>query len=329
MSAPVVEDNLNDLVSLHMRAEVARLHVGHTVGETLAELRRRPPPARIVYFYVVDDDNRLKGVMPSRSLLLSPPEARIAEIMLPSVVAVPADATVLEACEFFVLHRFLAFPVVDPDGRLVGTIDVELYTDELRELGGGISDDLFQLVGVHLARARQPGVWAAFRTRFPWLICNIAGGIVAAMLSGVFREQLERVVALALFIPVVLALAESVSIQSVSLALQLLHGRPPSWEAIVLKLRRELLIGLMLGAAGGVAVGAAALAIVDKLQVAVSICGGIAAGVAAAAALGVAIPNLLRRFKLDPQVAAGPLVLSITDLVTLLFYFNVARWLLH
>lgn len=328
MTAVVIESNLNDPVSQHMRTDVARLHVDHTVGQTLAELRRHPPPARIVYFYVIDDQRHLKGVIPARSLLLSPPEARIAEIMLPGVVAVPAEATVLEACEFFVLHRFLAFPVVDAERRLIGAIDVELYTDELRELGGGNSDDLFQLVGVHLARARQPGTWRAFRTRFPWLICNIAGGIAAALISGIFREELEKVVALALFIPVVLALAESVSIQSVSLALQLLHGQPPSWTIIFRKLRRELAIGFLLGAAGGLVVGITAFAWLGQPRLALSILGGIAAGVTASAVFGVTVPNLLRRFKLDPQVAAGPIVLAVTDLITLLCYFNVARWLL-
>ena len=141
-----------------MRTELARLRVDHTVGEALAALRQSPPPARIVYFYVVDDDDRLKGVIPARGLLLSPPETPIADIMLRSVIAIPSEATVLDACEFFVLHRFLAFPVVDAERRLIGAIDVELYTDELRDLGGGLNDDLFQLIGVHLAwaRATQP-----------------------------------------------------------------------------------------------------------------------------------------------------------------------------
>ena len=115
-------------------------------------MRQSPPPARIVYFYVVDDEDRLKGVIPAKSLLLSPPEARVADIMLRQVIAIPAGATVLDACEFFVLHRFLAFPVVDAERRLLGAIDVELYTDELHDLGRRQrpSDDLFQLIGVHL-----------------------------------------------------------------------------------------------------------------------------------------------------------------------------------
>jgi len=312
-----------------MRTDPARVRIERTVGEALAELRETPPPARIVYFYVVDADGRLCGVVPARALLLSPPETPVAEIMLKSVIAIPADATVLDACEFFVLHRFLAFPVVDSQRRLVGAIDVELYTDELLDLGEGSYDDLFQLVGVHLTQARQRGPIRAFRYRFPWLLCNIVGGILAALLSGVYRAELERLVTLALFIPVVLALAESVSIQSLSLALQALHGKPLAWSAVMRKLHGESLVGLLLGAAAGLVVGAAALAWLGQLELFVAVSGGIAAGVVFAAALGMFVPNLLHWLRLDPRVAAGPIVLATTDMMTLLCYFNLARWLLH
>jgi magnesium transporter len=328
MTAPVAEKNLTDSVASHIRTELARLNVAHTVGEALEALRLSPPPARIVYFYVVDDQERLCGVIPSRALLLSPPETRIADIMLKNVIAIPADATVLDACEFFVLHRFLAFPVVDPQRRLIGAIDVELYTDELRDLGSGLSDDLFQLIGVHLTRAKQHNPFSAFRSRFPWLMCNITGGIIAAFLCGVFQVELERAVALAMFIPVVLALAESVSIQSLSLTLQLLHGQPPSWLSILKKLNRELHVGLLLGGASGMFVGAVALLWRKQSIVAVCAFGGVAGGVLSAALLGATVPNLLRRLKLDPQVSSGPVVLAMTDIITLVCYFSLARWLL-
>jgi magnesium transporter len=327
VTAPVTETNLSDPVVRHMRTELARLNVGHTVGEALAAIRQSPPPVRIVYFYVVDNAGRLSGVIPARALLLSPPETRIADIMLKRVIAIPADATVLDACEFFVLHRFLAFPVVDAEHCLIGAIDVELYTDELRDLGAGLSDELFQLIGVHLARARQRNAVGAFRTRFPWLMCNITGGIAAAFLCGLFRAELERAVTLALFIPVVLALAESVSIQSISLTLQVFHGKPPSWLLIFRKLHQELLVGLLLGGAGGLVVGMVVLAWLGQLPLALCVLGGIAAGVTGAAALGAAVPSLLRRLKLDPRVAGGPVVLALTDVITLTCYFNLARWL--
>jgi magnesium transporter len=164
--------------------------------------------------------------------------------------------------------------------------------------------------------------------RFPWLMCNITGGIVAAFLSGVFQQEIERAVTLALFIPVVLALAESVSIQSISLTLQVLHGKPPSWLLIFQKLHREFLVGLLLGGASGLVVGMVGLAWIGQLRLAFCVFGGVAAGAVAAAVLGTSVPNVLRRLKLDPRVAAGPVVLALTDLITLLCYFNLARWLL-
>jgi magnesium transporter len=328
MVAPVTEANLADPIVRHMRTELARLRVNLTVGEALAAIRQSPPPARIVYFYVVDEADRLKGVIPARALLLNAPETRLADIMLKSVIAIPAGATVLDACEFFVLHRFLAFPVVDPQRRLIGAIDVELYTDELRDLGGGPSDDLFQLIGVHLARARQLTPLRAFRNRFPWLMCNVMGGVAAAFLCGLFQAEIKDAVALALFIPVVLALAESVSIQSISLTLQVSRGKPPSWLLIFQRLHREFRVGLLLGVGSGLVVGSVALAWLDQWPLAVCVLGGITAGVASAAVLGATVPSLLRRLKLDPQVAAGPLVLALTDVITLVCYFQLARLIL-
>jgi magnesium transporter len=169
----------------------------------------------------------------------------------------------------------------------------------------------------------------AFRQRFPWLGCNLAAGILAAILSGIFEEELTNVVALAFFIPVVLNLAESVSSQSVSLALQLLHSRPPSWSALLGKLRGEFLTGLMLGIASGAVVALVALLWLGKPNVAWCLVGGIAGGVAGAAVLGMAMPIVLRLFRLEPRVAAGPIALAGADVITLLLYLNLARWLLR
>jgi len=182
MAQRLSEASLNEPVTMHMRHDVAKLLVGETVGTSLEAMRQNPPAGRIVYFYVVDDDGRLVGVVPTRRLLLSPLDKRISEVMMRHVVALPSDATVLDACEFFTLHRLLAFPVVDGGRRLLGVIDVELYTDELSEIGEP-DDSLFQLIGVHVVNARQTSPLAAFRSRFPWLLCNIGGGILAAWIS--------------------------------------------------------------------------------------------------------------------------------------------------
>src|SRR5262249_47501880 len=155
-------------------------------------------------------------VVPTRRLLLASSDQKVAEIMVRQVIALPARTTVLEACEFFIQHRFLAFPVVDEERRLLGVVDVELYTDEVTQLDDGrVRDDLFQLLGVHAGGAQDNSPLGAFRRRFPWLGCNLAAGILAAFLASAYKDELDRVVALAFFIPVVLNLAESVSSQSV------------------------------------------------------------------------------------------------------------------
>ena len=231
MATSLAKVDLNDPVSRHIHKDFARILVSQTVSEALEGLRRHPPPGRILYLYVVDDEGRLEGVVPTRRLLLGLPEQPLAEIMVRRVVALPARTTVLEACEFFIQHRFLAFPVVDDQRHLLGVVDVELYTDKATQLDEGrVRDDLFQLLGVPVDGARDRSPLGSFRRRFPWLGCNLVAGILAAFFSSAYKDELNRVVALAFFIPVVLNLAESVSSQSVSLALQVLHGQPPSWK---------------------------------------------------------------------------------------------------
>lgn len=329
VNASPVDHRLNDSVAQHMRTDFARLITTQTVRGALTAIREKPPQGRIIYFYVVDEDNRLKGVVPTRRLLLSAPENPVDEIMVRDVITIPQTATVLDACEFFMFHRLLAFPVIDEEHRLLGIVDVEMYTDELTDLDRREgNDELFQLIGVHLTDVRQASPVTAFHNRFPWLLANIGGGILAAFVSGAFEAELQKAVALALFIPVVLALAESVSIQSVSLALQALRGKQPTVQTILKKLKSEFVTGLFLGVASGVAVAIVALLWLGQLRVVVCLLGGIVGGVTCAAMIGVSMPNIIRMLHREPQVAAGPVALASTDLVTLLIYFALARWLL-
>jgi magnesium transporter len=329
MAAALARVDLDDPVTRHMHQDFTRVTLGQTVGEALDELRRRPPKGRIIYFYVVDDEGRLRGVVPTRRLILSPPERPLADVMVRQVIALPAHATVLEMCEFFIQHRLLALPVLDGDRRLLGVVDLDLYTDELGRLGeASAGEDLFQLLGLRVAEARHGSPLRAFRHRAPWLGCNVAAGTLAALLAGAYQNELSRAVALAFFIPVVLNLAESVSSQSVSLTLQLLHGRPPTWAALLPKLRGELATGLLLGLASGLFIALVALAWLGQARVALCLLGGITGGVTGAALLGVTLPVLLHWLRLEPRVAAGPIALAGADVITILLYFQLAHTML-
>jgi magnesium transporter len=329
LSAPISRARLEAPVTRHMRQDYPRLLIGQTVGEALEWIRQNPPSGRIIYFYVVDGQGRLQGVVPTRRLVLNSADKRVADIMIRQVIAIPAQATVLEACEFFIQHRLLAYPIVDDDRKMLGIVDVELYTDELDNLGNAEArDDLFQLIGVHVATAHQDSPWFAFRRRFPWLGCNLAAGILCALLSGVYEDALKGVVAIAFFIPVVLNLAESVSSQSVSLALQTLRGKPPGWKTLLRKIRTESVTGFLLGLGSGVAMALVSLLWLGKFRLAACLLGGITGGVIGAAILGLVLPFILRLLRLEPRVAAGPIALAGADVITMILYLNLARWLL-
>lgn len=328
MESVLSRNELEEPVTQYMRRDFVQFNESWTVQQALDDLRQKTTTGRILYFYVVDAEGRLRGVVPTRRLLLSEPGTRLRDIMVTPVIYIPETATVLDACEFFTLHRLLAFPVVDAEHRIVGLVDVELYTRELGEIDLKESnDDLFQLIGVHLTEAQQRSPLQAARRRFPWLLANIGGGLLAAGITDLFHDvsSLSLVVP---FIPVVLALAESVTIQSVSLTVQALHGRRGSWRTLLPRMSREGATGLLLGTACGLIVGLVSLIWKDSWSAATTLLSGIGAAVACAAVIGLTMPLVLRLLRCDPQVAAGPLALATTDTVTLLIYFSIARKLL-
>jgi len=311
-----------------MRFDFCRVQIDQTVGEALADLRVQQPQGRIVYFYVMDETDQLLGVVPTRRLLMSLPDAKIADLMVRNVITIPSTASVRDACELFLANKFLAFPVVHNE-KMVGLVDVELFAEGIDDLEQTKQqEDLFQLMGVHLSAAQQASPLAGFLSRFPWLVCNIAGGILAAILTYAFEPLLAKVVSLALFVPVVLGLSESVAIQSVTLALLVLHGQRPSVAVLRQRILRELLTGALLGVTCGGIMAAVAVAWLGLAKVAVALLAGISVGVAGSAIFGLAMPYVLRLLKRDPQVAAGPIALVFADLLALTMYFSVAQWLL-
>jgi magnesium transporter len=324
----IAPDELDLPVSARARRGIVTLNDSQTVGEALAALRAGEIAEEIVYFYAVDADERLVGVVPTRRLLMSRSYDRIADIMIRQVVSVRDTVSVRQAYAQLLDHRLLALPVVDADGKFTGVVDVSLFTGEIADLSARRSaEHVFQLIGIHVAQpAASP--WAGFADRFPWLMCNIVGGMACAFLTGRYEQFLDHTIVLALFIPIVLTLSESVSIQSMSLTLQGLNTQRINWKMIFRCLRDELLTSVLLGGAAGAIV--ALVALLWKHQPIVSCAIGLSiwSAVVTACLLGVALPIGVRLLGRDPKIAAGPVVLATADIATLLFYFTLASTIL-
>jgi magnesium transporter len=307
---------MQDPVLAHARMDSPLLREDMTIDAALRVIREKGVGERIVYFYVVDADDRLVGVLPTRRFLVALPEARLSELMIRRVVTVPERATLLEACELFVLYKFLAFPVVNAERHVVGILDISVFTEEVLDFTEPEQvTDTFEALGFHIAQARGASPWKAFRLRFPWLLATI-------------EHTLAGVVVVAFFLALVLALAEAVSIQSMTLTLQALRATKPDWKWFWSAVRRELGTALLLGAGCGSLV----FAIVWIWRRSPAAAGVIAATIFGSLCIaclsGVIMPALLHALRLDPKIAAGPVTLAVADVLTLLLYFSLASWLL-
>src|SRR5436853_750710 len=323
--------DFNSPVTEHARKDFPRLDAAMTVGEALEQIRREGVGERVIYFFAVDREKRLVGVLPTRRLLTAALETKLSDIMVKRVVAIPATATILDACEFFVLYKFFAFPVVDEQHRVVGLIDVSLFAEEIlgeREEqthpASPVRDDVFEVLGFHLEQIRGASPWRVFRFRFPWLLVTVSAGTVCAILAGAFEATLARSLVIAFFLTMVLGLNESVSAQSMSVTIQMLRSAPVTWSWFATALRREFLTAVLIGLGCGTIVAMIVFVWRHTFNAAAAIGGSIALSLVTACRFGLGVPSLLHGLKLDPKIAAGPVTLALADICPLVLYFTAA-----
>jgi magnesium transporter len=322
--------HLDQPVGDFVRKDFAQLKESMTAREALAAIREQGIGEKIVYFYVTDATARLLGVLPTRRLLTAALDQRVGDLMIKRIVAIPQRATLLEACEFFVLHKFFAFPVVDDERRMVGIIDVGVFTDEVFDIAERAQhEDVFETIGFHIAQVREVGPLKAFRYRFPWLMVSIASGTACAVVASFFAATLAQSLVIAFFLSLVLQLGESVAMQSMTVTIQALRSTRPTLRSYARKFGREISTALLLGAGCALIVALIVWLWWGATLPAVVIGTSVLASLLIAGLLGLSVPTALHALRLDPKIAAGPVTLAITDVMTLFFYFSIARLLLH
>lgn len=320
----------------HARKDFTALDKNLTVNETLKKIREEGVGERIVYFYVVDEEKKLVGVLPTRRLLVGKPEQKLEEIMVKRVAALPSTSTVYDALEFFATYKFLAFPVVDAERKIIGIVDVNLFTDELLEEKDSEEDEIetqnydsvFETIGFRIREVKNASPLKAWRIRLPWLFATVTSGTICALLTGMFETTLAESLIIVFFFTLVLGLGESVSIQSMTLTIQALHSSKPSLKWYLKSFLRETQTALLLGISCAAIVSFVAVFWKGEIAAALVIGLSIVLVQLMAAIWGLSVPALLHKLKLDPKIAAGPITLALADISTILFYLGLAKMLL-
>ena len=322
--------HLDQPVGDFIRKDFAQLKELMTAREALATIREQGIGEKIVYFYVTDASGRLLGVLPTRRLLTAALDQRVGDLMIKRVVAIPLSATLLEACEFFVLHKFFAFPVVDEERRMAGIIDVGVFTEEVFDIAEREQlEDVFETIGFHITQVREAGPLKAFRYRFPWLLVSIASGTACAVVASFFAATLAQSLVIAFFLSLVLQLGESVAMQSMTVSIQALRSTRPTLPSYARKFGREIWTALLLGTGCATIVTLIVWLWWRATLPSLVIGSSVLASLLMAGLLGLSVPTALHALRLDPKIAAGPVTLAVTDVMTLLFYFTIARLLLR
>jgi len=322
-------DHLHQPVITVARKDFATLPEGLSVQQALDEIRSHGIGEEIVYFYVVDGEGCLTGVVPTRRLLTAPLNQRLSEVMIRQVVTIPQHAKIVDALEFFVIHKFLAFPVVDHKRHIVGVVDVNLFTEEVFDLTERERmEEVFEFIGFQISQVRDASPVRAFRFRIMWLLATIASGTVCALLASAYQGTLAKTLILAFFLTLVLGLGESVSTQTMTVTIQALRSASLSLRWYIRALRREAYTALLLGSACGLAVGLIVWFWHWAGLAAIAIGASITLVIMVACLLGLSIPSLLHSLKLDLKIAAGPMTLAMADIFTIIIYLSLAAVLL-
>jgi magnesium transporter len=296
-----------------------------TAAQVLAHFRKVGREVELAnYVYVVDSAGRLAGVASMRDVLLSAPETLVSEIMYTQVVSVRADADQEEAARLLQQYDFVALPVVDAAGRIVGVITIDDIVDVIEEEA---TEDIQILGG--LAPLDEPyldlSLARLFRKRIGWLLLLF---LAASFTTSILRHHeglLDQVVALAFFVPLLIGTGGNTGAQASTLVIRAMALGEVTLVDFLRVLWREIRIGLALG--GAMAIVAFALArVVDlPLDLGLTVAATVILIVIVASVLGAGFPLIGRRFGLDPAVFSAPLITTIVDATGLLIYFQVAR----
>ncbi len=285
------------------------------VGDVLEDLRanrQRYLEYDVQYTYVVDDQQRLVGVLRLRDLVLAELQTPIRELMIPDPLHVRADASLQELRDLFHQHPFRGFPVVDEQGRLVGVVCHEDVEEALEQAAQRTLMKFTGILGGEELRS-MPLRLRSLRRLF-LLSTNLMMDLVAASVIAVFESTLSQLVALAVFLPIISDMGGNAGFQAVAVSMrELALGliRPGDFFRVAWK---EIQVGLLNGLSLGVLVAGIAWAWKGDPALGLIVGVALALNTVVAVVLGGTVPLVLRRLRVDPALASGPVLTTLTDM---------------
>ncbi len=311
-----------------MMTEFASYPMAKTVREVIEDLTADAVDYQFLtvhYVYVVVKAKKLKGVIRLRDLVFADHERRIGDFAVPAVSVTPE--TGLDELEgFFTEHDIAAVPVVDDRGFLLGIVRRRAVLEAIAERAEADHLKAAGIIGGDELRSMP--VLTRSRRRLAWLSINIGLNILAASIIAMYEDTLTAVIALAVFLPIVSDMSGCSGNQAVAVSMRELTLGAALPDDVLRVWRKEAIVGLINGIALGILLGAAAWAWKGNPVLGFVVGGALAANTIVAVSIGGTVPLILRRLKLDPAVASGPLLTTVTDMCGFFLLLSIASMVL-
>ena len=315
-------DYPEDSAGRRMQTEFIAVPPSWTVGHAIDHMRETVDlPERFWELYVVDTAFKLLGTVGLDRLLRTKRPVPITDLMDDERWSVHATDDQEEVARMFERYNLVAAPVLDAGERLVGVITFDDIVDVIEEEA---EEDIKALGGVNRDEELSDSIWTIAKSRFPWLLANLMCALVSAWVISQFEGSIVKMVALAVLMPIVASMGGNAGTQTMTVAVRALATRDLSDANSLRVVRREVIVGLINGVGFALIMGTIAAVWFQVADLGLVIGLAMICVLTAAAIGGIVIPLVLTRLGIDPALASGPFVTTVTDVVGFFAFLGIA-----
>lgn len=306
-----------------MQTEFVAVPPFWTVGQTIDYMREdQNLPDRFSQIFVIDPTFKLLGAVDLDQILRSKRAVKVEDIMYETRHAIPATMDQEEAARDFEQYNLLSAAVVDENDRLVGVLTIDDVVDVMQQEA---EEDLLRMGGVGKEELSY-SVLRTSRSRVPWLLVNLVTAFLAASVIGLFDHTIEKIVALAVLMPIVAGMGGNAASQTMTVTVRALATRDLDIYNAGRIIRRELGVGFLNGAIFAILIGIVAAVWFGDGNLGGIIAAAMIINMFVAALGGIVIPLVLDRLGIDPAVASAVFVTTVTDVVGFFAFLGLATW---
>lgn len=325
----LIEEGLSfpeDSAGRLMQRHAVSVPVHWTVGQAIDYLRDQEGlPTDFFDIFLVDSIHRPVGAAPLSRVLGAKRHVALAAIMNADMKIVPVHMDQEEVAFLFRQRDLISAPVVDADGRLAGVITVDDIVDVIHEEH---EEDVMRMAGVGGEGDLYAAIMVSIRSRFTWLLVHLCAAVIAAMVINHFSGTIEKMVALAVLMPIVAAMGGTASVQALAVSVRAIAMKELTSTNALRAIGKEVTVGLVNGILFAILIGIVAWFWFDNATLGLVIGLAIVTNLAVAGLAGSAVPILLQRWGVDPAVASSAFLTAITDVVGFYVFLGLAALLL-